>query len=205
LPTRRSRSLRDYTTLTTSCHREVLEVATGADPDMRLQGERRPRCPGCATGSTTIKLRNEDIQMFRSQSVLRAIEPARDSLLDRLPDPSHMDLPKLELLGRRADETVDRWRGRPRRPIWAWVLAAIAITGIAIAAASVVMSWNRNRGEPWRDDALEGSDRISETGSLAGPDLGASADLPVTRRSKTGLTAAEGSLLSYDPVEGRDA
>jgi hypothetical protein len=107
--------------------------------------------------------------------------------------------------GRRADETVDRWRGRPRRPIWAWVLGAAVITGIAIAAASLVMSWNRNRGEPWRDDALEGSDRISETGSLAGPDLGASADLPVTRRSKTGLTAAEGSLLSYDPVEGRDA
>ena len=45
-------------------------------------------------------------------SMLRAVEPARDALLDRLPDPSQMDLPSLELLGRRADETVDRLRGR---------------------------------------------------------------------------------------------
>jgi hypothetical protein len=137
-------------------------------------------------------------------SMLRAVEPARDALLDRLPDPSQMDLPSLELLGRRADETVDRWRGRPRRPGWLWLLAGAVIVGLAIAAASMAMSWSRNRSEPDDTDALEGLDRMSEAGSLDGPDLGAATDLPMVRGSMTGLTAAESSLLSYDPIEGRD-
>lgn len=137
-------------------------------------------------------------------SMLRAVEPARDALLDRLPDPSQMDLPSLELLGRRADETVDRLRGRPRRPGWLWLLGGAMIVGLAIAAASMVMSWSRNHGEPVDDDALEGLDRMS-AGSLDGPDLGAATDLPPVRGSMTGLTAAEGSLLSYDPIEGRDS
>ena len=143
--------------------------------------------------------------MTRSASVLRAIEPTKVALLDRLPNPSQIELPSLELLGRRADETVDRLRGRPRRPGWAWIIGALVITGVAIAAASVVMSRNRNRAESWRDDAAEGADRTGASGSLDGPDLGASAELPVTIGSRTGLTATEDSLLSYDPVENRNA
>jgi hypothetical protein len=154
------------------------------------------------------RIRTEDIAMTAT-SMLRAVEPARDALLDRLPDPSQMDLPSLELLGRRADETVDRWRGRPRRPGWLWLLGGAVIVGLAIAAASMAMSWSRNRGEPDDPDALAGMDRMSEAGSLDGPDLdgpdlGAATDLPPVRGSMTGLTAAEGSLLSYDPIEGRD-
>jgi hypothetical protein len=137
-------------------------------------------------------------------TMLRAVEPARDALLDRLPDPSQVDLPSLELLGRRADETVDRWRGRPRRPGWLWLLGGAVIVGLAIAAASMAMSWSRNRGEPADTDALEDLDGMNEAGSLDGPDLGAATDLPPVRGSMTGLTAAEGSLLSYDPIEGRD-
>jgi hypothetical protein len=137
-------------------------------------------------------------------SMLRAVEPARDALLDRLPDPSQMDLPSLELLGRRADQTVDRWRGRPRRPGWLWLLGGAVIVGLAIAAASMAMSWSRNRGEPDDTGALEGLDRMSESGSLDGPDLDAATDLPTVRGSMTGLTVAEGSLLSYDLTEGRD-
>jgi hypothetical protein len=137
-------------------------------------------------------------------SMLRAVEPARDALLDRLPDPSQLDLPSLELLGRRADETVERWRGRPRRPGWLWLLGGAVIVGLAIAAASMAMSWSRNRGEPADTDTLEALDRMSEAGSLDGPDLGAATDLPPVRGSMTGLTAAESSLLSYDRIEGRD-
>lgn len=138
-------------------------------------------------------------------SMLRAVEPARDALLDRLPDPSQMDLPSLERLGRRADETVDRWRGRPRRTDWMWILGAAVFVGLAIAAASLAMGWSRGRGKPGDDDGLEHLDRMSESGSLDGPDLGAATDLPPARGSMTGLTAAEGSLLSYDPIEGREA
>jgi hypothetical protein len=137
-------------------------------------------------------------------SMLRVVEPARDVLLDRLPDASQIDLPSLELLGRRADETVDRWRGRPQRPGWLWLLGGAVIVALAIAAASMAMSWSRNRGVPVDEGALEGLDRMSASGSLNGPDLGAGTDLPPMRGSMTGLTAAEGSLLSYDPIEGRD-
>lgn len=152
-------------------------------------------------------------------SMLRAFEPtkdslldardslmdARDSLLDHLPDPAKIDLPSLERLGRRADETVDRARGRSRRPLWAWVLGAVVVGGIALVATSLVMTWNRNRTETWRDDALDGLDRMSEDDALPGSDLGATADLSPVTGATTGLTAVEGSLLSYDPVEGRDS
>jgi hypothetical protein len=137
-------------------------------------------------------------------ALLRVVEPATDALIDRLPSPSLMELPSLESLGRRADETVGRLRGRPRRPAWTWLLGVVAIMGIALVAASVVMTWTRNRGEPDHDDAFEGLDQMSAAGSLDGPDLGATADLPVARGHVTGLTAAEGSLLSHDPIEGRD-
>ncbi len=137
-------------------------------------------------------------------SMLRAVEPARDALLDRLPDPSRVDLPSLQVLGRRADETVDRWRGRPRRRGWTWLVGAAVIAAVALLTASVVMSWSRGRGE-LRDDGAEGLDQPGAPDDLAGPDLGATVDLPVAKGRRTGLTAAEGSLLSYDPVEGRDA
>lgn len=126
-------------------------------------------------------------------AMLRAVEPARDTVLDRLPDPARVVLPSLELLGRRADETVDRLRGRSRRPAWGrWLIGAAAIGGIVLVVASVALTWTRSsRGEPDGDDAL-------------GLDLGSAADPRVTRAARTGLTAAESSLLSYDPVEGRD-
>jgi hypothetical protein len=141
-------------------------------------------------------------------SVLRAMEPARDELLDRidrLPDMSQMDLPSLALIGRKADQAVDRIRGRSRRPAWPWLLGGLVAVGVAVAAAFAVMTWNRNRAETWPDDAIDGLDRASESGDLGGPDLGAGTDLPITPAPTTGLTAVEGSLLSYDPIEGRGA
>ena len=138
-------------------------------------------------------------------SVLRAIEPARDELmdrkdefLDRLPDLSQMDLPSLQLLGRRADEAVDRLRGRSRRPAWPWLLGGLVVVGVAIAAASAVMTWSRSRTDTWPDDAVDGLERASE-------DLGTGTDVPISTTPKPGLTAVEGSLLSYDPAEGRNA
>ena len=141
--------------------------------------------------------------MNATASVLRAMEPARDEiidrkdeLLDRLPDLSQMDLPSLQLLGKRADEAVDRLRGRSRRPAWPWLLGGVVLVGVAIAAASAFMTWSRGRAETWPDDAVDGLDRASESEELA-----AGSDLP----SPTGLTAVEGSLMSYDPIEGRGA
>ena len=145
--------------------------------------------------------------MSATATVLRAMEPARDELLDRkdelldrLPDLSQMDLPSLELLGRRADEAVDKLRGRSRRPAWPWLLGGVVVIGVAIAAASAVMTWSRHRTEAWPDDAVDGLDGATEPGA---GDFGGT-DVPVTG-STSGLTAVEGSLSSYDPIEGRGA
>ena len=134
-------------------------------------------------------------------SVLRAVEPAmddildrKDELLERLPDLSQMDLPSLQLLGRRADEAVDRLRGRSRRPAWPWLLGGLVVVGVAIAAASAVMTWSRSRAETWPE---AGDDH-----EMGEPDLIAGTDLPAPTSA---LTAAEGSLLTYDPLEDRGA
>lgn len=134
-------------------------------------------------------------------STLRAGEPIGDASLDRLSDLA-------ERLGHQAEAAVDRVRGRPRRPGPSWLLRAGLLVVLAVVAGVMAMTWVRTRGSTSRADALEaleGLDRMSEPGSLGGPDLGAAADLPPARGAVTGLTAAEDSLLSYDPIEGRDA
>ncbi|HEX5589729.1 MAG TPA: hypothetical protein VFX65_05525 [Candidatus Limnocylindrales bacterium] len=137
-------------------------------------------------------------------TALRAVDPAIDEIRDRLPDLSQLDLPSLEALGRRADEAVDRLRGRSRRPAWPWIIVGIGLVGlVAAVTAGVLATWGRNhRTDPWPDDALDGLDRIGEpgagTGIRTGDDFGSTS-------STAGLSAAEASLLSYDPVENRGA
>jgi len=149
-------------------------------------------------------------------SILRAIEPARDEsphgstphLVETLAGPPRATLASVERLGRRAEAEIDRLRGRPRRPALAWLVGAALMVGFAVVIGAMAMSRVRARGlasQPDALEALEGLDRMSKPGSLDGPDLGAAADLPPARGHSTGLTVAEDSLLSYDPVEGRDA
>lgn len=136
-------------------------------------------------------------------SILRAVEPARDALVERLPDPPRLNLSVIRDLGREADETVDEVRGHRRRPVLGWLVGAAIVLGLTAAVAAMAMSWSRARGRHSMPDAVEGLDQMSEPGSLDGPDLGAAADMPPTRGKGTGLTAAAESALDYDPIDGR--
>lgn len=139
-------------------------------------------------------------------TALRAVDPAMDEIRDRLPDLSQIDLPSLEAFGRRADEAVDRLRGRSRRPAWPWIIVGIGLVGlVAAVTAGVLATWGRNhRTDPWPDEALDGLDGIGEPTSGMGTGIGTDNGLGPSN-STSGLSAAEASLLSYDPVENRGA
>lgn len=130
---------------------------------------------------------------------LRAVEPSMDRLRARLPDLARMDLPSLEVLGRRADGTVDRLRGRPRRPAWPWLRIGIGVVVglVAVVTAVALSTWSRRGSAPWSDDALDGLDRAREPGrSGFEPEIAAAAP-----RSAGGLSTAEASILSHDPAD----
>jgi hypothetical protein len=104
------------------------------------------------------------------------IVPNVDDIRDRIGDLPRMTMPRLEEVGRQADATVDRLRGRPARPSWLRPLLVIGVIGVVAALAAMAMSWTRSRAGRWtNDDAIDRFDRLSEPVS---PDGGTSADQP---------------------------
>jgi hypothetical protein len=130
---------------------------------------------------------------------------ALEDLKKRLPDLSDVDisLPRMEEIGRTADQTVDRLLGRSRAPAWPRVLAAvglIAVLGLLVAW----MTWGRRPGwGPAPEDQLDTPVRGDATGlSDAGtydpdaPGQGTMGEVAWDRPEGSGLTAAEASLTS---------
>ena len=97
------------------------------------------------------------------------VVPTVDDIRDRLGDLSRMAMPRLEEVGRQADATVDRLRGRPARPSWLRPLLVIGVFGVVAAIAATAMSWTRGRaGRLSDEDAIDRLDRMSESGSQDG-------------------------------------
>lgn len=110
-----------------------------------------------------------------------------DELRKKLPDLREIELPKMENVGKTAEETIDRLLGRSRAPVWPWVAAGIGLVAVIGAVAAYFAWWRRptweTPSEPWAvsttDDDLPVSTQPSDLESEA-----------------TGLTAAESSLTS---------
>ena len=51
------------------------------------------------------------------------------------------DLPRLEVVGRTADNTIDRLLGRSRAPVWPWIATGVGL--IAVIGAVAVYLWTR--------------------------------------------------------------
>lgn len=131
-----------------------------------------------------------------------------DELLKKFPDLKHMELPslpKMEQVGKTADETIDRLLGRSKAPIWPWVAAGIGLVAIVGVIAAYFAFWRRpaweTPSEPWaassmttKDDAFSVPGTSDATSDMSGG----------TTSDSTGLTAAESSLTSssYNPQEG---
>jgi hypothetical protein len=97
-----------------------------------------------------------------SAPVLRVVQ-SRHAVRERLADLGLRAMPRFEDVGRQADQTVDRLRGRPSRPSWLRPLLAVGILGAMVAIAGMAMSASRRASRRWNEeDALDQLDRISE-------------------------------------------
>lgn len=65
-----------------------------------------------------------------------------ERLKQRFPDLSNVDLPKMEEVGKTADQTIDRLLGRSRAPIWPWVAAVFGLVAV-IGTVAAYLTWLR--------------------------------------------------------------
>jgi hypothetical protein len=121
-----------------------------------------------------------------------------DELRKRIPDLKEIELPsmpKMEQVGKTAEETIDRLLGRSKAPVWPWVAAGIGLVALAGIVAAYFAFWRRpaweTPSEPWAASDVTTQDDIRV------PDA-----TDVTTESGA-LTAAESSLTStsYNPQE----
>lgn len=66
-------------------------------------------------------------------------------LKDYVPDLSELEVPKLEHVGRAADDTIDRLLGRSRTTVWPWVatsLGLVLLVGVIAAAFMWMRRWS---------------------------------------------------------------
>ena len=121
-----------------------------------------------------------------------------DELLKKFPDLKQIELPsmpKMENVGKTADQTIDRLLGRSKAPVWPWVAAGIGLVALIGAIAAYFAFWRRSSwetpSEPWATSSTTDDDAVPVPGKTAISTDGA------------GLTAAESSLTSstYDPQE----
>jgi hypothetical protein len=102
--------------------------------------------------------------------VLPDINPSTiNELRKRFPKLSELDLPSMEKAGRRADEQLNRMRGKPRsNPIVPWIAGAIGLVALIGALSAYLYwmrrpSWDASRSTLWGsstplDDTLGGTD-----------------------------------------------
>ena len=66
-------------------------------------------------------------------------------LKDYVPDLSELEMPKLEHVGRAADDTIDRLLGRSRPSVWPWVATSfglVLLVGVIAAAFLWMRRWS---------------------------------------------------------------
>jgi hypothetical protein len=113
-----------------------------------------------------------------------------EELKKKIPNLAEIELPeipKMEKVGKTADQTIDRLLGRQKAPVWPWVAAGIGLVAV-IGALAAYFAW-------FRRPTWEASDTWSSTTPEPSSPSMTSAD-DMTNRSTTGagLTAAESSL-----------
>lgn len=101
-----------------------------------------------------------------------------ERLKQRFPDLSAIDLPKMEEVGRTADQTIDKLLGRSKAPVWPWVAVVVGLLSVLGAIAAYVM-W-------MRQPMATSSDSVD------------SANLPYATSTETPFTASQADLDTTD-------
>jgi hypothetical protein len=121
-----------------------------------------------------------------------------EELRKRLPNLSEIELPalpKMENVGKSADETIDRLLGRSKAPVWPWIAAGVGVVAV-IGALAAYFAWFRRPTWEAQDDTWTTTPAMSEP-TLGATDLGGTS-------TGSGLTAAESSLAS-NPYPSEEA
>ena len=93
-----------------------------------------------------------------------------ERLKERFPDLSNIDLPKMEDVGKTADQTIDRLMGRSRAPIWPWFAVAFGLAAV-IGTIAAYLAWFRRPPLDESENAVSYETETSSTSeSLNGTD-----------------------------------
>jgi hypothetical protein len=76
-----------------------------------------------------------------------------ERLKERFPDFSGVELPKMEQVGKNADETIDRLLGRSRAPIWPWVAAGLGLVAL-VGMIAAYLTWFRRPATDLDEETL---------------------------------------------------
>jgi hypothetical protein len=107
-----------------------------------------------------------------------------DELKKRFPSLSEIELPKMENVGKSADEAVDRLLGRNKAPVWPWIATGIGLVAV-IGAIAAYFAWFRR---PTWESATDWSADNAATETESSLETDAMADSMVGNR---GLGSAE--------------
>lgn len=118
-----------------------------------------------------------------------------DELKKRFPSLSEIELPKMEHVGKTADEAVDRLLGRSKAPVWPWIATGIGLVAV-IGAIAAYFAWLRR---PTWDSSTGWSAQTPTTDSEGSLESDSTADATA---GNGGLGATESQLdATRYPVE----
>lgn len=104
-----------------------------------------------------------------------------DELRKSVPSLAEIDLPSLGKAGQKADDAIDRMRGRSSGPSWPWVAAGIFALGL-IGTLVALVTWSRRGAIP------EDLEMTSGMGSSVGTGMGSGIDSDLYPSSETIIT-----------------